>query len=104
MIDANEIAERLRQEQYHCLPMKYNCVGKSLRFKEQCFENNIKARVVISFGIVTTRRFGPLMKIPMIHGWGEVDNKRIEVTRPLEAKSPWRTFDIELKPIIAVWI
>lgn len=100
----DEIAEKLRQEPYHILPMKYNCVGKSFRFKKECINTGIKARVVICFGIVTTRRFGPLLKVPMIHGWGEVDNKRIEVARPLDEKSPWGTFDIDLKPIIAVWI
>ena len=104
MIKTERIAEELRQEPYHILPMKYNCVGKSFRFKQRCFNNNIKARVVICLGVITTKRFGFLMRILMIHGWGEVNNKRIEVARPLGEKSPWGTFDIDLRPIFAIWI
>lgn len=98
------IAEKLRREPYHVLPMKYNCIGKSFRFKKECSKVNIEAKVVISLGIVTTKRFGFLMKVPMIHGWGEVDNTRIELARPLNQKSFWGTFDIDLSPMIAIWI
>lgn len=104
MTKVDKIAEKFRQEPYHILPMRYNCIGKSFRFKGECSKNNIKARVVISLGVVTTKRFGFLMKILMLHGWSEVNNKRIEVARPLDVKSPWGTYDIDLGPIIAIWI
>jgi len=104
MTKVEKIAEKFRQEPYHVLPMRYSCIGKSFRFKEECIEAGIKARVVISLGVVTTKRLGPLLKILMIHGWGEVDSERIEVARPLDEESPWGTFDIDLKPTIAIWI
>lgn len=104
MTKVERIAEKFRQEPYHVLPMRYSCIGKSFRFKEECIKAGIKARVAISLGVVTTKRLGPLLKILMIHGWGEVEGRRIEVARPLDEKSPWGTFDIDLKPVIAIWI
>ena len=104
MTKVDEIAEKLRQEPYHIFPVRYNCIGKSVRFKKECLRAWIRARVLICFGIVKTRRFGPLIIIPMIHGWGEVEGRRIEVARPLDEKSPWGTFDIDLEPMVAVWI
>ena len=104
MTKVDEIAERLRREPYHVLPMRYNCIGKSFRFKREGLSNGINARVVICLSVVETRRFGFLIKVPMIHGWGEVDNRRIEVARRLDERSPWGTFDIDLKPLIAIWI
>jgi len=104
MTKVGKIAEKLRHEPYHVFPMRYNCVGKSFRFKRGCLKVGIVARVVICFGIITTKRFGVLLKIPMIHGWGEVNHERIEVARPLDEKSPWGTFDIDLKPIVAIWV
>jgi len=104
MTKVEKIAEKFRQEPFHVLPMRYTCVGKSFRFKEECRRAGVEARVVICLGGVKTRRFGFLLKVPMIHGWGEVDSERIEVARPLDEKSPWGTFDIDLKPVIAIWI
>lgn len=104
MTKVEEIAEKLRQEPYHMFPMRYSCIGKAFRFKKECRKAGIHARAMICLGIVETRRFGCLRKIPMIHGWGEVGNERIEVARLLDKKSPWGTFDIDLKPVIAIWI
>lgn len=104
MTKVDKIAEKLRQEPYHVFPMRYNCLGKSFRFKEECRRADIEARVVICLGIIKTRKFGPLLKIPMVHGWGEVENRRIEVARPLDQRSPWGTFDIDLKPVITIRI
>ncbi len=104
MTKVDKIAEKLREEPYHVFPMRYNCIGKSFRFKEECRKADIDAKVVIGLGIVETRRFGCLRRIPMVHGWGEVSNERIEVTRPLDKKSLWGTFDIDLKPVITIRI
>jgi len=104
MTRVKKIAEKIRHEPYRVLPMGYNCIGKSFRFKKECLRGGIEARVVISLSIVETRRLGFPAKVPMIHGWGEVDNRRIEVARPLDERSPWGTFDIDLKPMIAIWI
>lgn len=101
MNKVDEIAEELRHEPYHILSMRCNCIGKSFRFKKKCLNAGIKARVMICLGIV---RLGPLIKIPVIYGCGEVDNKRIEVARPLDKKNLWGTFDIDLEPIFAIWI
>lgn len=104
MTKVDEIAEKLRQEPFHVFPMRYNCIGKSFRFKEECRKAGIDARVVICLGIVEMRRFGCSIKLPWGHEWGEVGNERIEVARPLDQRSPWGTFDIDFKPVIAIWI
>lgn len=105
MTQVEEIAERLRHEPYHVLPMRCNCLGKSFRFKRECRKAGIDARVVICIGIIYPRIiFGCSLKVPMVHEWGEVCNKRIEVARPLDQRGPLGTFDIDIKPIIAVWV
>lgn len=104
MSKVDEIAERLRNEPYHFLPFRSNCIGKSFRFKRECIEAGIEARVVICSGIVEIRKFDFHFGLPVIHGWGEADHRRIELARPLDEESPFGSFDIDLRPIIAIWI
>jgi hypothetical protein len=101
----DEIAERLRKEPHHILGFrKSNCIAKSFRFKKECKEIGVDARVVICIGLI---RFRPLrfwFTLPVIHGWGEVGGKRIELGRPLEVvdKSGFRGSNV--KPLVAIWI
>ncbi len=96
-----EVADRLRAEPFHTL--RNNCLVKSFRFKRECARRGIRARVVISLGYTRVKRRLRLT-IPIIHAWGEVEGKRIEVARPLDEPSLWGTLDSEVQPVLAVWI
>lgn len=104
MTKVDKIAEKLRREPYHVFPMRYNCIGKSFRFKRECQRIGVDTRVVICAGRVKARPLGFWMKILMIHAWGEVEGRRIETAHPLGEMGLWGMIDIDLKPIIAIWI
>jgi hypothetical protein len=42
------------------------------------------------------------MTIPVIHGWAEVEGKRIEVSRPPGVPGPWGIIPANIKPVIRV--
>ncbi len=105
MIKVNKIAERLREEPYHLLGFrKSNCIGKSFRFKKGCKEIGVEARVVICWGITWIKPLGFWFKMLIIHAWGEVDGQRIEVTVPLGKVGIFSIIDINIKPVIAIWL
>ena len=95
------VADSIRVEPFHSL--WNNCLVKSFRFKRECARRGIEARVVISFGYTRFIRRVRLT-IPIIHAWGEVEGRRIEVARPLDEPSVWGTLDSEVKPLVAIWI
>lgn len=65
----------------------------------------IDARAVISLGLVRNKRFKLLPPVMLsIHGWGEVEGKRIMLVRSPTGLSPWGTAESDEKPIIAIWI
>jgi hypothetical protein len=96
-----EVADSIRREPFHSL--RNNCLVKSFRFKRECARRGIEARVVISLGYTRVMRRIRLT-IPIIHAWGEVEGRRIEVARPLDEPSVWGTLDSEVKPLVAIWI
>ncbi len=98
---AQEIAERLRQEPYHLF--RNDCIVKSARFKRQCRALGIPARAVACIGLSPARFFGRWLTIPAVHGWGEVEGKRIETSRPLGASGIWGIIPMNIKPVIAIW-
>ena len=98
---AEIIAEKLRQEPYHLL--NNDCITKSLRFKNECKAMGIPARAVACIGLARARWFGHWLTIPVLHGWGEVEGKRIETSRPLGSSGIWGIVPVHIKPIIAVW-
>ncbi len=98
---AEEIAEKLRQEPYHLF--KNDCFVKSVKFKKRCEAVGIPARAVACIGFARARFFGRWFTIPAIHGWGEVEGKRIETSRPIGAAGRWGIVPVYIKPIIAVW-
>ena len=99
---AEELAERLRQERY--VLFRNDCVSKSLRLKRQCKDLGIDASVVVCIGISKAKWFGLWLTIPVIHGWGEVEGKRIETSRPLGSKGIWSIVPVTIKPVVSIWI
>ena len=97
---AEEIAERLRQEPYHLF--KNDCLIKAIRFKKKCQAAGIPACAVACIGLVRAYLFGCRVTIPVIHGWGEVEGKRIETSRPLGSSGIWGIVPMTIKPVIAV--
>ena len=97
---ADNIAEKLRQEPYHLL--NNDCITKSLRLKKECKAMGIPASVVVCIGLVRARWFGRWLTIPLIHGWGEVEGKRIETSRPLGNSTIWGIVPMNIKPVIAI--
>ncbi len=96
-----EIADSIRSEPFNAL--WNNCLIKSFRFKRECARKGIEARVVISFGYTRLIRHIRLT-IPIIHAWGEVEGRRIEVSRPLDEPGIFGTLDSEIQPLAAIWI
>ena len=74
---AEEIAERPRQEPYHLL--SNDCIQKTVRLKRECKALGIPVRVVC-IGLARARLFGHWLTLPVVHGWGEVEGKRIEIS------------------------
>ena len=56
-----------------------------------------------TIGLARARLFGRWLTIPVIHGWGEVEGKRIETSRPLGASGIWGIIPANIKPVIALW-
>ena len=99
---AEAIAEELRQEPYHLF--SNDCLIKSLRFKRKCRELGTPARAVVCIGLGRAKWFGRWLTIPVIHGWGEVEGKRIETSRPLGASGIWGIIPMNIRPIIGIRI
>ncbi len=98
---AGQIAEKLRREPYRLFTN--NCLTKSARFKRECERQGIPARAVACIGLARARFFGHWITIPALHGWGEVEGKRIETSRPLGHSGVWGIVPMNIKPVIAVW-
>ncbi len=98
---AEEIAEKLRRQPYHLF--KNDCLIKSIKFKKQCEAHGVPAHCVACIGLARARLFGGWFTIPVIHGWGEVEGKRIEVSRPIGTGGVWGIVPVYIKPVFAVW-
>lgn len=99
---AERIAKRLRQEPY--VLFRNDCIIKSIRLRKECSLIGIPVRVVACIGLARAKWFGHWLTIPVIHGWGEVEGKRIETSRPLGSSGIWGIVPVNIKPIIAIWI
>ncbi len=97
---AEQLAEPLRQEPYHFFTN--NCLTKSARLKRALRAKNIPARVVGCIGTARARWGGNWFTIPVIHGWAEVEGKRIETSRPVGSPSPWGIMPAEVRPIVSL--
>jgi hypothetical protein len=99
VLKVEEIAYHLRQEPYHLL--NNDCITKSVRLKKQCRTLGIPVKVVVCIGLARARWFGRWLTIPVIHGWGEVEGKRIETSRPLGSSGVWSIVPVNIRPVIA---
>ena len=105
METVDAIAERLRQEPYHLLGFrKSNCIAKSFRFKRECRRIGVEARAVICIGLTRAKPLGFWIKMFTIHAWGEVNGRRVETAMPLGKVGIWGVVDINIKPVIAIWL
>ena len=95
-----KIAEELRQKLY--VLFKNDCITKSRRLKKACRTLDIKAKVVVCIGLGKARWFGHWLTIPVVHGWGEVEGKRIEISRPLGSSGIWGIVPVDIKPLLAI--
>lgn len=98
--EAEALAEKLRQEPYDLL--RNDCFIKSVRLKRQCRAVGIPARAVLCLGLSPARFFGHWVTIPVIHGWGEVEGKRLETSRPLGTSGIWGIIPMKIKPVIVI--
>lgn len=96
------IAERLRKEPFHIL--RNNCLIKSLRFRKECREIGVGARVVFALVLFPCARFPLPPWVMWFHAWAEINGRRIELARPLDERNTAYTFDVDIRPIIRVWI
>jgi len=100
---AEDIAENLRQEPYHLF--RNDCLTKSLRFRAQCRQRGIQARLVwCALGLAKA-------KLPVVgevtipyspHFWGEVKGQRFETSRPLGSHGGLGIVPSQIKAIITV--
>ncbi|MBA7689734.1 hypothetical protein ES703_98245 [subsurface metagenome] len=105
METVDAIAERLRQEPYHLLGVrKSNCIAKSFRLKRECRRIGVEARVEICIGLTRAKPLGFWIKMLTIHAWGEVDGRRVETAMPLGKVGIWGIIDIDIKPVVAIWL
>lgn len=97
---AEEIAEALRCEPY--ILFSNDCIAKSRRLKRACLALGIKARLVVCLGYARAKLFGRSLVVPVIHGWGEVEGRRIETSRPLGHSGFIGIIPIRIKPLIKI--
>jgi hypothetical protein len=97
---AEIIAENLRREPY--VLFRNDCIRKSNRLKAACRTMGIQATVVICLGYTRVKMFGRWLLIPVIHGWGEVEGKRIETSRPLGHSGFLGIIPVHIKPLIVI--
>lgn len=102
LVKAEKIAEKLRQEPYFLF--KNDCLTKSKRFKKECLALGIPASAVACIGLARAKWFGHWLTILVIHGWGEVEGKRIETSRPLGQSTIFGIVPMNIKPIITMRI
>jgi hypothetical protein len=93
---AEDIAEVLRHEPYNLL--KNDCITKSLRFRRMCISDGTTARAVVCIVLARAKWFGHWLIIPVIHGWGEVEGKRIETSRPSGSSGLWGIIPVNIRP------
>lgn len=94
-----KLAEHLRHEPYNLLTN--DCFVKSIKLKRQCEKLGIPARIVACIGIVRAQVLRLWwLKIPVVHGWVEVDEQRIEVSRPRGAVGTWGIIPRNIRPVI----
>ncbi len=95
-----QFTDALRREPYSLLTN--DCITKSARLKRIYRSNGVAAKVVICIGMARARWFGRRLTIPVIHGWTEVEGRRIETSRPLGTSGIWDIVPVNVRPVIKV--
>ncbi len=98
---AEALAEKLRQEPYRLFTN--DCVRKSFRLKKQAREMGIRVNVVFCLGASQASWWGRQLTIPVIHCWAEVDNARIETSRPDGSAGIWGIVPAKIRPRLALF-
>jgi len=101
-IQVEHIAERLRKEPFHML--RNNCLLKSLRFRKECRKIGVGVRIVFALVLTPCARSPLPPWVVWFHAWAEIKGQRIELARPLDERNAANSFDIDIRPIIGVWI
>ena len=94
------LADPLRREPYRLLTN--DCITKSVRLKRLCRAEGISVKVVVCIGLARAKWFGRWLTIPVVHGWVEVDRKRIETSRPLGASGLWGIVPAMIRPVVCL--
>jgi hypothetical protein len=97
---AEKIAETLRHEPYKLF--RNDCISKSRRLKKACLEMGIQARLVVCLGYARAKVSGRSLIVPVIHGWGEVEGKRVETSRPLGHSGFIGIVPMNIRPIVSL--
>ncbi len=97
-----DLIEELRHDRFHTFTN--NCLRKSFMLQRACKAEGIQSAVVVTLSMIELRRFGLHGWFPFTHAWVYLDHERVEVARPLEEVNPWGSYDIDLTPILGVWI
>jgi hypothetical protein len=84
-----EMAEKLRKEPFHLIPIRHNCMGKSFRLRLESRRVGVRGvKMVFSLGYVHNAKLPLPPFLPMYHVWVEYCGKRIEVARSLKTANP----------------
>jgi hypothetical protein len=95
-----EMAEKLRQETYHLF--RNDCISKSRRLKKACLALGIPATQLVCLGYARAKLLGRSPWVPEIHGWVELNGRRIETSRPLGHSGFIGIVPVNIKPLIKV--
>jgi hypothetical protein len=92
------MAEKIRQEPYHLF--RNDCITKSRRLKKACVDQGIPAKQVVCLGYARAKLLDQTLWVPVIHGWVEVNGRRIETSRPLGHSGFIGIVPVNIKPLI----
>jgi hypothetical protein len=96
----DQLAEKLRQEPYHLF--RNDCITKSRRLKKACRALGIPVNAIVCLGYARAKLQGHSPWVPVIHGWVELDRRRIETSRPLGHAGFIGIVPVTIKPLIKI--
>ena len=92
------LAEEFRRQPYRLF--RRNCLHKSWAFARECRRRGIAAKMVVCLGIVYPRLGRWRFPFLGIHGWGEVEGQRVEVSHPIGETGILGVRVEEIKPLV----
>jgi hypothetical protein len=103
VFNVDEAAEKLRREPYHLF--RNDCIIKSIRLVRECRKHNIAAKFVWCALGLEKARLPVVEEVPFlvfIHAWVEVDDRRIETSRPIGSPGFMGLIPSKIRPIITI--